>query len=138
MKTILLLFVAALSYAQTTVSHDKVKAPADTAIRAYLFLPTGQAVVAVLDASIVLDTSVNPPVLRAVAVAPQLREIVDVTKASGPVTAVTCSQVPINEPDISIGGLLQSLNEDYTRSGRQITLKTPAGAGDVIRIKYHF
>jgi hypothetical protein len=142
MKTLLLLFVSALSLAaQTSVSFDKVKAPADTAPRMYVFLPSGQAVVAVLDSQMVLDMTVTPFVLRVVLPTPPatvLREQIDVTKATGPMTGLSCSQTPISEPDVSVGGLMYSPGEDYTRSGRQITLKTPAQSGDVIRIKYHF
>jgi len=139
MKTILLTLVSALAVlAQTAPRPDQLRAPAADAPRVYLFLPSGQAAVAVLDASLVLDTSGPVPILRAVATPAAIREAVEVTKPAGPTTGVVCANRPVNEPEVQLNGIGLSLGEDYTRSGPQITLRAPAQPGDIIKIRYRW
>lgn len=139
MKTILLSLVSALLLlSQTAPRPEQIRAPAADAPRVYLFLPSGQAVVALLDASLVLDTSGPVPVLRAVAAPAPIREAVEVQKLSSPATGLTCSRRPISEPELHINGVLYSQGEDYTRAEQQITLRQPAQKDDVISIRYRW
>jgi hypothetical protein len=124
---VLLLFSAGLQ-AQTTVPPSQLWP--GTIVGVMVCLPPGTTgagcKVAVLDASIVLDTSVTPPVLRAVSIPAKIHT------HSGLVKLVALNglySVPTAAVNVKLhrNGILQFLGEDYTLAGGTITPRFPDG-----------
>lgn len=136
MKTVFLAFVSVLLVAQTSTRPLQQRVDPATANRVVVFLPNGSAAVALLDASsLALDTSVNPPVLRADTGA-SVREMDEVLRFSQPGALVVLQQVPTGKPLIYLNGLLQAVGEDYTLSGKQVTFWRSLDAGEQVHAVY--
>lgn len=138
MRLTMLALIGLLASAQTSTRPTQQRVDPATANRVVVFLPSGQAVVALLDASLALDTRVTPPVLRATgrpAVAQEADELIKIATA-GPL--VVLANTPTGKPAIYLNGLLQATGEDYTLSGKQITFWRALDVGEQVHAIYKF
>lgn len=145
--TIALLFAFALmAQAQSTkvTTAQIAPKPATLTNAVQVFVPTVGFTLAVLDpaGSVVIDTSQNPPVIKAVVPVIQLPAWVyneTITLAAKPSASLTLINVLVSGTQLVYrNGVKQSPGVDYNVSGNTITF-LPASApteGDVINIDY--
>lgn len=125
--------------AQTRVQPGQLGAAPASGPRFTVYLANGNPIQVAFDSNtLVLDTSTIPATLRGIAVAvPVSREEIEVTEPTAPITGITLLQTPVDRPKVHVNGLLYATPKDYTIAGRQITLKSPVGAGDTVQIVYN-
>lgn len=126
MKLLLLLVAISLpvfSQPTTTLARlaEAVQACRGTSgIRVHITVNGGSTQCAVLDPSIVLDTSTNPPTLRAVGASTIFVEEVLQGTIDGVNVSFTMSFIP-SQVEVFSNGLRLWVGEDYTRSGSTFT-----------------
>jgi hypothetical protein len=139
--TLLALALAALAIAQPTRIPPAVIQPGPV-IGIMVCLPpgtaaTGYCVLAALDASIALDTSVSPPVLRAVVpAAPAAKP--RIYGAELAVVGVTATALPAGASNVAVylNGLRQKEGADYSLSGGILTPLWPWPPGSYVLVDY--
>lgn len=143
---VLSILSTALAFGQTTLPPDQLRP--GTIIGVMVCLPSGttdgKCILAALDSSIVLDTSVSPPVLRAVAAPPAARW----KTVNYPLTATQLT-FQIGDPGYMVGslavyrnGILMTQERDYVMGGVSaaptvvFVPKQAPVAGDIVVVKY--
>ena len=98
---------------------------------------TGGCVLASLDATIALDTSVSPPVLRAVVAAPPAAKP-RIYGAELAVVGVTPTTLPAGAANVAVwlNGLRQKLGADYSLGAGRLTPLWPWPAESYVLIDY--
>ncbi len=148
MRLILALIFALALNAQTTIIPDAVR-NSGTVIGVMVCLPPttvpGKCILAALHSSITLDTSVDPPVLRAASIAPAVTKYGKVVyKLTSAQTAFPLSYAGFVEGSLDVyrNGLLMAIGQDYTMGGTVgapailfLPAQTPQ-PGDIVTMKY--
>lgn len=135
-----LIFTAALS-AQTKLTVTQVTVRPPVAVPTVLVcVPVGGCVAAILDPSLVLDTTVNPPVLKAVGAALQtwIRNEAVAIGATPPATVTLANPLIIGTEAVYRNGMRLTPTMDYTIVGNVIAFAAefPLQTGEHILIEY--
>lgn len=138
--TLSLLFFTALLFAQTTkVTITQVTTlPQVTVPTVLVCIPVGGCVAAILDPSLTLDTSVNPPVLKAVVATMQtwIRNESVAIGATPPATVTLANPLIVGTQAVYRNGMRQTPTLDYTLAGNVFTFVLPLQAGENLVFEY--
>lgn len=138
--TLSFLFFTALLFAQTTkVTITQVTTlPPVTVPTVLVCIPVGGCVAAILDPSLTLDTTVNPPVLKAVAAAIQtwIRNEAVAIGSTPPATITLANPLVSGTAAVYRNGMRMTPTMDYTVSGNVFTFVLGLQTGENILIEY--
>lgn len=138
-----LLFTGVGVYSQTTLPPGQVRSQPTTGL--YVNVQGKGLVLANLDpATLVLDTTTTPPILKAVVSTippvPAINEKhVSLKPAVGQTIVVIpdASFIPVSL-GVYVNGLVQSPGDDYTITGTTVTFNRLSVTGDIVQLHYRF
>lgn len=138
-----LAFMGVMVYSQTTIPPGQVRNQPTTGL--YVNVQGKGLVLANLDpATLVLDTTTTPPILKAVIPTTPPAQTINEKHVS---LKPAVGQTIIGIPDASfipaslgvyVNGLVQSPSDDYTVAGATVTLNRSSVSGDIVQLHYRF